>query len=67
MIGDGLVCTIIISLCYLRYLTGVIRVKINNNYTTMVAIVTRFSGQANFLINRERFCYFYLLKTATKY
>ena len=48
VIGDGLVFTIIISWCYARYHTGVIRVKINNNYTTTVAIVRRLSGQAKF-------------------
>ena len=48
MKGDGLVFTIIISWCYVTYHTGVIRVKINNNYTTTVAIVRRLSGQAKF-------------------
>ena len=48
MIRDGLVFTIIISWCYVRYHTRVIRVKINNNYTTTVSIVRRFSGQTKF-------------------
>ena len=42
MIGDGLVFTIIISWCYVRYHTGVITVK-----------TRKFSGHAKFLINRE--------------